>query len=497
MLLSLKIRTLHYILAAALLLPMVCACSSSDDLVEPTIATSNQFINLQIVVSAGNENTMRAPAGGEDGDGRETGFERENKVEGITFMLYAVENESKDINTVTDETLAFIKYYPVDLDARKNQGISDQEEATYTTGNQPLKGLDLSQTYRVLVVANMDLTKEFNTNSKVTDVRDHVVSQIYEGSNIGVAAEKFVMALADDYKIEFNTPTQVTTTGGAIQVYSFDNIYIERLAARVDFWTKNASYDSDLLGYKYPVYKEKGSALSEDNFVLTAITPFNFNNGTEYLFKRIQSTTTKYLGSEDDMSNTTDYVRDPDTEKKTLANISSSNYVYPLDGIIKGGTTGPKITLSDINENQSYLLNEQDNIIVGYPKENTLLKESPLYYYATGLCIEGDYYEVGRETDETKKKHLVYYGFLRHVGEETGEHIYTIYPKDYFIDEQNTLTGKEKTETGEFPMNFGVVRNNIYRISIDRITEKRDNPEITLRIMVKNWDVFTHDVIYM
>ena len=43
-------------------------------------------------------------------------------------------------------------------------------------------------------------------------------------------------------------------------------------------------------------------------------------------------------------------------------------------------------------------------------------------------------------------------------------------------------------------MNFGVVRNNIYRISIDRIDEKNN---MQLNIKVKKWDVFTHEVIYM
>jgi hypothetical protein len=82
---------------------------------------------------------------------------------------------------------------------------------------------------------------------------------------------------------------------------------------------------------------------------------------------------------------------------------------------------------------------------------------------------------------------MVYYGYLRHRGESSG--IYTAF-------EASDLS---KTETinsfGSRPaMNYGVVRNNIYRVSIDRITEKGT---MELSIKVKKWDPFIHDFIYM
>jgi len=43
-------------------------------------------------------------------------------------------------------------------------------------------------------------------------------------------------------------------------------------------------------------------------------------------------------------------------------------------------------------------------------------------------------------------------------------------------------------------MKFGVVRNNIYRISINSIDKKGS---LDLSIKVKKWDTFTHDWIYM
>lgn len=103
---------------------------------------------------------------------------------------------------------------------------------------------------------------------------------------------------------------------------------------------------------------------------------------------------------------------------------------------------------------------------------------TPLYYYATGLAIEGDYYTDGEGTPE----HLVFYGYLRHQGEDDGP---------YIIKLSDDL---DKTQTGTVPMNFGVVRNNIYRISIEKINERQ---HMEINIKVKKWDPFTHEVIYM
>lgn len=537
-----KISHIRHLLAAGLLLSVLCACSLYDygfydtnpDPSNPQIATDNQYINLSIVVSAGNEGTTRAdekPAGGEDGDGREAGFERENKVKGITLMLYVVEKKEdnitdKGINDITNETLAFIQYYPVTLvdDSLKEQGTSASApskmiEAVYTTGDQSLggSGLDLAKTYRAIVVANLDLTTikakdadtlRFKVGSKVKDVLDYEITDKiyqYKSSEIGAKADatEFVMSLEseDNTIISFQKPNSTTTSanGQTIEKFEFDKIRIERLAARVDFWTYGADYKDDnstyeTPGYEYKVYKTDGT-LSGDKFVLTAITPFNLYNDNEFLFKRIGDGTNKYkyLASEDGMPEN-EVVLDPKTLIKKLSSDpsdpSTPSYLTSLATILDTNDDN-KMQMSDFQVGSDYVYNynEKPNIIVCYPKENTLLN-SPLFYYATGLRIEGDYYEEGWKeetvTPNPKVKHLTYYGFLRHQGENpTGT--YEIYSKEYLEENRDKLVGKH-------PMYFGVVRNNIYRISIDRITEKR---EVTWQIKVKKWDEFNHDIIYM
>ena len=112
-----------------------------------------------------------------------------------------------------------------------------------------------------------------------------------------------------------------------------------------------------------------------------------------------------------------------------------------------------------------------EDVIVAYPMENTLLPESPLYYNATGIAVEGYYYKGGLTATNPRK---VYYGYLRHQGEDTS----------YDITTTNSTTELSHQETA---MNIGIVRNNIYRVWIGSIDNKRN---LTLRIVVKKWDKF-------
>lgn len=500
-----KLHHVRYVVAVSLLLPLLSACSSSDSSEEIPLPLGDKYINLKVVVSSGSEGTMRGtPEGGEDGDGREAGQIRENTVTGVTLMLFVDEN---GINSTTPTTtkLAYSKYFPVTLVSRETAGstyTSKTDEAVYTTGNQPfdVTGLDLTQKYQALVVANLNLAGVLKATTTIETVRDYVWSQVYDGTGLGVNATNFVMSSETGYELDFSNPTSYSTVGNKT-TYNFDNIRIERLAARVDFWTNNATYATDaayttysrVLGYEYKVWKSTDTTkpTSTDRFVLTAITPFNLYTDGEYLFKRTNDATGNYLAEE----NKTNCVIDPKTTGKTVVSPSFYNntldYLLGLDGTnftlslatgyynscadLKADTYGQK---AGFTGDGSY-----DNFILCYPKENTLLTTAPLYYYATGVAIEGDYYKNGNLANPPK--HLIYYGYLRHQGEGTGP---------YAIKDRAELSTSKSVTYSSPSMNYGVVRNNIYRISINKITEKGD---VELIITVKKWDTFTHSWIYM
>ena len=481
---------LIYIGLVAMLLTACTAVTDDTGVVVPEV--SKRFINLSIAVTNNNGSITRGtPTGGENGDGREAGFNRENAVTGITLLLY---QDAAGINTASNPTIDFVAYYPV---SRTTKDDDTRIEATYQTGNQlvPHNTIDFTKTYRAIVVANADLTGSITAGSShLNDLRNMTLDKIYSGDETKPAAScgNFVMSSEQDQTLSF---AAVSASQDAAGDYYYDltnqPLVIERMAARIDFWAVNGTYNADKSGYVYDV--EGG-----DKFVVTAIMPFNLTNkhstyGKEYLLKRLtddlSSSTCQWLIDE----TTENYVLDPKTKDKgssefplltnslqdvkdlTETTFASSSYCKKVAdmhaAVATSSTTSGYGTLSDMDKSG-------EDVIVAYPMENTLLPESPLYYHATGIAVEGYYYKGGL-TDSNPDRY-VYYGYLRHQGE--GE--------SYDI-----LTSNETTEVSSAtPMNFGIVRNNIYRVWIGGIDNKRN---LTLRIVVKKWDKFTHAPIYM
>ena len=95
------------------------------------------------------------------------------------------------------------------------------------------------------------------------------------------------------------------------------------------------------------------------------------------------------------------------------------------------------------------------------------------------MAITGSYYSPTGEFVARK----TFYGYLRHQGElSTGSY------RAYEYADLSTTDA-----CGDTPMNYGIVRNNIYRVKISDITDDGLN----LNIKVKKWDKFEHATIYM
>ena len=529
------IRKLHIVkslLTAVLAVPLLTSCYNYDgdevEIIEKE-DTAERYINLTIAVSADTQTLTRGPLGGENGDGREAGFQRENEVSGVTLILY---EDAAGINTTANPPLAFVKYYPTKLVSRDAAGSpetgthisngdkSDLDEAFYTTGNQRVFSTELTfgKKYHAIVVANKDLTPVLNTTKKLNDVKDLVcgAEELYDGvyGKAAYACSKFLMSSEFDFTFDLTDPTETVTNQESRQLYyrptETNPIRIERLAARIDFWAAGATYQETGIynGRAGYVYNVEGSA---DKFVVYSITPFNlYSKGTTYggekLLKQLN------IGYLQDETAAT-YVLDPSTAAKTTTNVvafgTDGTYLNPLSQIYSDLNTGLKPMSTSgaagyyqtvkamhdkIGSQGGYGATFDDNlggttgenIIVAYPMENTLPAETtpstPLYTYATGIAIEGDYYK-GGDLTVAPIGTRVYIGYLMH---QSGSATYTPFKSD-----DVTMQTAVPTTT---PMNYGVVRNNIYRISIDRIS-----PDISLelKIKVKKWDPYIHDYIYM
>lgn len=493
-------------LLAALWLPLLFSCSAVTDdedetKVDPADNTQT-FINLTVAVSGGQNNMTRAgekPTAGENGDGREAGFLYENAVTGISLVLY----EGTGINADASTPISLIKYYPVTRTGTpETPGTSyatKTDEALYTTGNQLINNseINLTKTYHAIVVANADLTN--NGLTTLGAVRNYKFNSLYSGSETTKPARdcaNFIMSSETDYELNFPGTTPTFIPGGSL--YSFDGIRIERLAARIDFWASGATYNDTYKGYVYDVD-------ATDKFVITGIMPFNLmggntTNGGEYLIKRVAdsptATTFTYLGDE----TAANFVIDPAITAKT----SSGELTYYKNKVIDFGTLAGHASYSgnayyrSIKELHDAIVSVSptsggyatltdgslsgEDVVVCYPMENALQTGSYLFSFATGVVIEGDYYQGGFSGTKTQR---IYYGYLRHDGTSSSAYQARL-GAAFELDKASAVPPVS-------PMEYGVVRNNIYRIYVSSITPE----SMILSLKVKKWDPFTHSWIYM
>lgn len=467
-----------------LLLPALAACQwMTEDYDEDDFpdADAARYINITVSVSAGSNPVTRAPLGGEYGDGVEKGLERENAVKDITLIFYELAAGATLDNPGT-ATVSFVKKYDVHPADNHNHTAPhtdapegyNNEEVVYTTGDRRLDetSLELGKTYHMLVVANAD--PMVVSGEPISEVRDKVSLLAYTGSGIGPDASDFVMTSSADATVKLDNP-EVSVTENKY-TYKFECIHIERLAARIDFWTKNGTFDSEHGGYKYTV------GTNGEFVVVTKVTPFNLYNEQEYLFKRVQDSWTatppvvSYLGDE----TMTNYVVDPNTPNKDASH-TSYNYLSQISTTLDATYTVNMNASMDAD--QKFKVGGSDNIIIGYPKENTLLPTSLLRQYATGLVFETKYYASAEATSPVT---LQYYYFLRHQGEKT-EGVYEA--KDINDFASDPSTGEAK------PMNFGIVRNNIYRVSVESFSPVEGN--LKIRIEEKHWRHVDNPAIYL
>jgi len=110
------------------------------------------------------------------------------------------------------------------------------------------------------------------------------------------------------------------------------------------------------------------------------------------------------------------------------------------------------------------------------------MPSSYLKKYATGLAFEVKYYASASATPVTR----VYYHYLRHQGEkETGS-----YQAKQWTDLIDTETGSSTVS-----MNHGIVRNNIYRVSIESFSDV--DGTIKINIEEKHWRHVDNPTIYI
>lgn len=410
------------------------------------------YLQVQVTVeNSGYTRTSRAvsgPQGGEDGDGREQGINKENDVNSLTVLLY---KSDKDDLSEADATIDYV-YTFTGL-----KSLSSTSGVTYTTGPREIDPVIVGKNYHVLVIANAgDMTSRCK-GKKISEIRDMQMDKVCTRNDVIANFTDFVMSSKTDAKIDF------TKEGSETDPYRVD-VNIERLAARIDI-IPNETYDAASNAYYYNVMDGTNVV---GGFKLESVTPSKVLTKGEYLIKRVSSdaavSAVTYFGLEEMDATTkasTNYVVCPWTKDRAGLTLSNAEGPASLYNVKKTTSTSTAV------EEASYILD--------YVMENTTTDNAE--DNSTGLIFKGKYYEE-TEWDATNKQPKA--GFT---GTDK-EYTYTIRHSD-----------PNGTGPSTAPMYYGIVRNNIYQVKIEGVVGKSKGIKLTIHVVP--WAHYDHgEVIY-
>ena len=453
---KMKIITLSLL---ALLLVMSFASCASDTTSDSPMLNKDMKTYLQVRVTVDGSGDTRAsrattgPQGGEEGDGRESGINKENEVNSLTVLLY--KSDKNDLS----EADAKIDYVYTFTNLNK-ETTSSGKDATYTTVPREIDAAIVGKNYHVIVIANADDMTSRCKGQTISQIRDMQMDKVCTRNDDIANFSDFVMSSKKDAKIDFSGASG-SGTGTESDPYVV-NVDIERLAARIDI-IPNATYDDTGKGYYYNVMDGTNVV---GGFKLESVTPTKVMTKGEYLIKRVSSdkavSSVTYFGVEKMDATTkasTNYVICPWTKDRTgltLAEAEGPASLYNVKETTSTSTTDPSYILDYVMENTT-TDNKEDN--------------------STGLIFKGKYYE-SSEWDATKKQPTT-----GATGTEK-EYTYTLRHSD-----------PSGSGTTADPMHFGVVRNNIYQVKVEGVKGKSKG--LTLTTHVVPWARYDHgEVIY-
>lgn len=462
-----KLKSIYLLLLSVLVIGAFASCAGStdDDDGKPDAFKGEAYFTVQVAVAGDTKATSRAagPQGGEDGDGRETAFENEYKVNNVCVFLYSSTTGISDGDAKIEQAFFFKK--PTE------KAGNTKYDKVYTFEKKQCLPIVVSKAYHVLVVANAgDITNTY-LNKNLSELRDAYL-QAFDPTS-----KNFIMTSEKDATTKLASAGGNATGDGSEANPLTVNVDVERLAARIDIDPGDGKYvDSPTTPgtgtYAFDVKDATNTLVG--GFVLESILPYNKLTSGEFCIKRVgdkMGTTLSYLGDETTTSGTdktaTNYVIDPWTSDKNAGSTPSglTYNVRKLNDASWSSATGYLSVKKVLGTASSFF-------ILDYAMENTTFDNSE--EYATGLVFKGKYYEAS-DWDTANKQPKA--------GKSGTDKYYT------YTIRHSDPTGNGTTND---IMHYGIVRNNIYRVRIDGITGKGpDGMKITLN--VRKWATYTHE----
>lgn len=430
-----------------------CASDTTSDL--PLLSKDMKaYLQVKVTVEgSGDTRASRAdkePQGGEDGNGREQGINKENDVNSLTVLLYkSGKDDLSDDNAIIDYVYTFTNLTKA---TTSTSGI----DATYTTVPKEIDAAIVGKNYHVIVIANADDMTSRCKGKKISEVRDLQMSKVCTRNADITKFSNFIMSSKKDATIDF------TKEGSETDPYVV-NVDIERLAARIDI-IPNATFDGTSQGYYYNVMDGTNVV---GGFKIESVTPSKVLTKGEYLIKRVSSdkdvSSVTYFGLEtkDADNKATNYVVCPWTKDRAGLTLAKAEGPASLYNVKK--TTSTSTTVGEA----SYILD--------YVMENTTTDNDE--GHSTGLIFKGKYFETS-DWDAIKKQPKA---------GSTGT------DKEYTYTLRHSDPSGSGTTTD--PMHFGVVRNNIYQVKVEGVEGKSKGIKLTIHVVP--WAHYDHgEVIY-
>ena len=558
-------KLLHNILIPLALSGFVaCQDYDADHYNQVYSGVDSIYIEMTFDIADGDAFTRAAvPNGGEEGDGWEYGREYENQLHHFTvFVLGGGNGINAAANTqfvgsryFTDEEVArvdSIREYNLQL---KNYDVQ-KDVLTYTFSIPILSSREeiVPDPYRFIVVANDGDLTSYKT---LGALRDALPEKSWTEATAQTSTPThFVMSNENDNYY-------VSGTGVVENPYRL-HVTIERLAARIDYDPTGAEKTDQGLRYSIfapPVQVVSAPTRADGDTPLLSylyVDRMAIINGCQkpsYYIKRvaddINGTNLVYLGDETPTPRgvAINYVIDPYSAQKTEANRTNAVLLDNLFGDSRI-TNAATLIASDAAKLPT-VTDTKAPVILGYVNENTFDKAMAWSEYTTGVLIQCRYAPVANfftdynpTTDGTAVETsdgTAYLDGLTSGVYRLGDDFWMVEPNQKYIDEADRLyfsneedavafatntpqyrfgkvvkyTGgvcyymtymrhSNKVEVIHNTMEFGIVRNNIYRLKLNPQTgpgtptvDPRHPEELKARIYVRKWLAVEHPVIYV
>lgn len=498
-----KHNLLRYSLLLILLACANTGCKDDTFLISSTEKEDGSGIYVSVMVNTGGTNVTKAgttPTPGENGDGSQHGTGDENIIH--TLIVYFFQGEVTEDGTrlgINSSNPENIPVYKLEFNSNDLYGgnSTNNYDAVYYSATKEVSeiGLQIGQTYDVLVIANIDL-KGVDEMNNLKDLQGAAYSDIL--NNIS-ESKRFAMSSADK---EFNAEKGINSV--TIKANNTKNnpavvrVDVERMAARIDCHI-NEDGTYQVIGSKDKVTLE--SFIVVNKYIANVDLENNNNNFYSYWFKRVADTDNlstnpdiTYLGDETTSNNiASNYVIGPMT--LTPPQIIDRTENFPYDHSLyyykNNHSDWEKNWISTTDLLSRQLTSTHNNVtyhFLDYVQENilpvdVLNQADGMAYYCTGIVFKAQYQPADINTtdgtfyryngnfyaslDDIKKvignqsiseNNLSQFGITKY---QDGICYYT-----YFIKH-----AEDGDDTTVSPMEYAIVRNNIYQVNVTGIND--------------------------